>query len=96
MQDKPSPYLWTRLEAQIREYEQNPVRFYFNYAGRKLAFLLRPAVMVALVFVSIIAGYSGGDVLSKDADSEILETFYLDKLEPQFVEEEYLWVKNGC
>lgn len=96
MQDKPSPYLWTRLEEQIREYEQNPVRFYFNYTGKRIAFVLRPAVMAVLLFVSVIAGYSGGDVLSKDAGSEISETFYLDKLESQFVEEEYLWAKNGC
>lgn len=96
MQDKPSTYLWTRLEAQIREYERNPVRFYFNYAEKRVAFIFRPAVTVVLIFVSIIAGYSGGDVLSKDADSEISETFYLNKLEPQFIEEEYLWVKNGC
>ncbi|MEW6088589.1 MAG: zf-HC2 domain-containing protein [bacterium] len=87
---KPSPFLWTRLEAEIKDYERNPVYFGLDYFRKRIAYMLQPAMTAVLIFASILAGYFGGNYLVKDLDAnqgisgneQVAEAFYLDKLEP--------------
>ncbi|MFH1288806.1 MAG: zf-HC2 domain-containing protein [bacterium] len=91
---EPSPYIWTKLEAEIKGYEQNPVLFGIFYVKRKFAYILQPVTAAVLLFISVFTGYFGGAFLSKGINGnqdisnteQIAKAFYLDKLEPQ---EEY-------
>ncbi|MDD5772948.1 MAG: zf-HC2 domain-containing protein [bacterium] len=86
-------YIWTRLAAEIKEYEHNPVLFDIFYSRKKFAYIFQPAVMVILVFISVLTGYFGGNFLSREINGnqvisnneQVARVFYLDRLETEHI-----------
>jgi predicted anti-sigma-YlaC factor YlaD len=85
---KPSPYLWTRLEARIAEYERN-WRLFVD-VKEYLGALVRPAIYVLLLIIMLVVGNRLGNIpagaanmdAEQIAEKEIVQIFYLDALEP--------------
>lgn len=55
---KPSPFLWTRLEAGIKEYEQTP-RFVWEMGRTMRQMPLRPLPALALLAAIVVGIYVG-------------------------------------
>lgn len=96
-------YIWTRLEAEIKEYEQNPASFVIFHVRKKFAYILQPAVMAFLVFVSVLSGYFGGNFLSKEMNGnhaisnneQVSEVFFLDRLETEDISNSLIITYRG-
>lgn len=55
---KPSPFLWTKLQARIKEYEQTPI-LVWNLKRILSAMTLRPFAVLAMVAAIVIGIYLG-------------------------------------
>lgn len=70
------PYLWTRVEARIKE-KTRPQPIGFKVLGR-LAWLSRPAIMLATLVVGILIGAYLGNLPSSSSDTANAQTTVQD------------------
>jgi len=85
---KPSPYLWTRLEERIKQYECN--RNLFTDMRERFGSLVRPAIFALLFLIAIVVGsylgYSSSSTASVDSEKaakdEVARIFHMDAFEP--------------
>ncbi|MBI5417805.1 zf-HC2 domain-containing protein [Candidatus Poribacteria bacterium] len=95
-----SPYLWTRLNAQINEYEQNKG----SNIKQLISSLMRPAAISLLIFITITTGYYLEGFLSNNTkvnadtvNEEIAKIFYIDTLKSfpmESIDNEFITASN--
>ncbi|MBI4650064.1 zf-HC2 domain-containing protein [Candidatus Desantisbacteria bacterium] len=84
---EPSPYIWKKLEKNIREYENNKYTFLYIDIKKRFDFLMRPVLLSFMLFIAIITGYYLENFLSNNIDlnadvanEQITKIFYIDTL----------------